>query len=285
MEKIQSAIAKARAARSGQSVPGNGPGANPGGLSAAPKPGPHKPAETSARSAAWQALPAITPDPAQMVRAHILAFEGGSAAVPFNVLRTRLLQQMRANNWRKLAITSPGAGCGKSTLTLNIGFSLGRQPELNTLVAEMDLRRPSLARMLGLRNRNNFVHVLQGTAPLAEHAVRYGPNLAFATNYSAFRNPAELLHSPSVPQALADIEAQYDPDILIFDMPPLLAGDETMAFVGQVDCVLLVAAAESTTIKEIDSCERELASQTNVLGVVLNKCRYMGPDYGYNYYG
>ena len=47
--------------------------------------------------------------------------------------------------------------------------------------------------------------------------------------------------------------------------------------------LLLIAAAEKTTIKEIDACERELSSQTNVMGVVLNKCRYMGEDYGYGY--
>jgi Mrp family chromosome partitioning ATPase len=279
MEKIQSAIAKARAARSGE-APAERP--VPPATPAAPA----RPRGASSEiAAAWEALPAFIPPTALMLRNHVLAFEGGAGATPFNMLRTKLLQQMRANNWRRLAITSPGAGCGKSTLALNLAFSLGRQPELRTLVAEMDLRRPSLARMLGLRSGHNFVRVLQGAAQARDHMVRHGPNLAFATNHSAFRNPAELLHAPSVPEALKAIEAAYDPDIFLFDTPPMLAGDETMAFIGQVDCVLLVAAAESTSVKEVDDCERELASQTNVLGVVLNKCRYMGPEYGYSYYG
>ena len=34
----------------------------------------------------------------------------------------------------------------------------------------------------------------------------------------------------------------------------------------------------------MDICERDLASQTNVLGVVLNKCRYTDSSYGYGYY-
>ena len=45
--------------------------------------------------------------------------------------------------------------------------------------------------------------------------------------------------------------------------------------------MLLVAAAERTRLDEVDKCEHDLAEQTNVLGVVLNKCRYMGEDYGY----
>ena len=71
---------------------------------------------------------------------------------------------------------------------------------------------------------------------------------------------------------------------MIFDMPPMLVSDDAMAFFPNVDAVILVAAAETTKIKEVDSCERDIASQTNVMGVILNKCRYMGPEYGYNYY-
>lgn len=280
MEKIQSAIAKARAARSGDAA-----AASPAAPADRSAPPPRPRAVAADIAAAWEALPAFTPAAALMQRNHVLAFEGGAGATPFNVLRTKLLQQMRANNWRRLAITSPGAGCGKSTLALNLAFSLGRQPELRTILAEIDLRRPSLARMLGLRGGHNFARVLQGGAEARDHMVRHGPNLALATNHGPVRNPAELLHNPSVPEALAEIEAAYDPDICLFDMPPMLAGDETMAFIGQVDCVLLVAAAESSTVKEVDDCERELAGQTNVLGVVLNKCRYMGPEYGYSYYG
>jgi len=64
----------------------------------------------------------------------------------------------------------------------------------------------------------------------------------------------------------------------------MLVTDDMMAFAGEVDCVLLVAAAEASTIKEVDTCERELAAQTNVLGVVLNKCRYTDRGAGYGYY-
>jgi len=70
---------------------------------------------------------------------------------------------------------------------------------------------------------------------------------------------------------------------MIFDTPPLLVSDDTLGFLDQVDCVLLVAEAEATTIDEIDNCEQELAARSNVLGVVLNKCRYMGKGYGYDY--
>ncbi|MFA9229767.1 MAG: CpsD/CapB family tyrosine-protein kinase [Microgenomates group bacterium] len=283
MEKIQSAIAKARATRTGPPNPVAGmPGSAP--LPLRETTAANVPPAAAQVEAAWAALPALVPDAGQMARHRIVAFEGGREAVTFDVMRTRLLQQMRANNWRRLAITSPGAGCGKSMIALNLGFSLARQADLRTVVAELDLRRPSLAKTLAIREPHSFARVLEGTAKLEDNALRYGQNLIFSTNQNPFRNPAELLHSPSVTPVLADIEARYDPSLMIFDLPPLLVSDDAMAFVSHVDCVLLVAAAETSTIKEIDICERDLASQTNVLGVVLNKCRYTDSSYGYGYY-
>jgi Mrp family chromosome partitioning ATPase len=72
--------------------------------------------------------------------------------------------------------------------------------------------------------------------------------------------------------------------MMIFDLPPMMACDDMMAFAPHVDCVLLLAAAEGTKMDDLDRCERELAGATNVLGIVLNKCRYMEPGYGYGYY-
>jgi Mrp family chromosome partitioning ATPase len=302
MEKIQSAIAKARATREGrlsedgatEAAEGRAPALPttavgiPDMAEAAPAP-----AAVSAVAAAvppmgveaaWKALPMLKADAGLMRSNRIVAFEGGREAATFDVMRTRLLQQMRANNWRRVAITSPTQGCGKTTTCLNLAFSLARQSDQRMLLAEVDLRRPALAAMLGLKEHHSFARILEGKATLADNAVRYGSNLAIATNHDPYRTPAELLHGPTAGPALAAIEAQFAPTVMIFDMPPLLVGDDTLAFLDHVDCVLLVAAAELTTIEEVDSCERELAARTNVLGVILNKCRYPDRRYGYSEY-
>ena len=302
MEKIQSAIAKARAARESgaplQEAPATVPvaaaiSAEPPVANAGPAAPPIQRTGLSASlllssdqvMANWLKLPEIQTSTRQLQRHRIVSYQGGKETVTFDVMRTKLLQQMRANNWRRLAITSPGAGCGKSTTSMNLAFSLARQPEVRTLLAEVDLRRPSLAKMLGINITQSFAKVLDGSAPFEENAYRFGSNLCFATNATSIRNPSELLQNTNVGRVLAEIEAKYEPTITIFDMPPMLVSDDAMAFVGQVDCVLLIAAAETTTIQEVDVCERDLASQTNVLGVVLNKCRYLDRKYGYSYYG
>lgn len=297
MEKIQSAIAKARAARSQAGAPGAPAVPPPAPLAPAP-PGHEAPpsappdvapdvapdarpavAEEGPRedqaAALWAGLPGLRLRPRLLARHRVVALNGGLGATEFDVMRTRLLQQMRAQGWRRVAVTSPTPRCGKTTVTLNLAFGLGRQRDHRTLVAEMDFRRPSIAEALGIPERHSFSKVLEGEADLAGNAVRHGANLAFATDRGGLRNPADLLQSERARRALEGIEAAWRPSVVLLDMPPLLVNDDAMAFMGQVDCAMIVAAAETTTVKEIDACERALAAQTSVLGVVLNKCRYM----------
>lgn len=169
-------------------------------------------------------------------------------------------------------------------MVLNLAFSLARHADHKTMVVEVDMRKPSLANALQIPGERQISRVFQGRAPFEDHAVRVGDNLIFATNTNAVKGSAELLQSAGTAAVLDDLTARYAPDTMIFDMPPMLTGDDTMAFLARVDCVLLLAAAEESTIKQIDRCERDIASQTNMMGVILNKCRYLDRDNEYDYY-
>ena len=60
---------------------------------------------------------------------------------------------------------------------------------------------------------------------------------------------------------------------MIYDTPSILVGDNTRAFLKNVDCALIVVRANNTKYGHFDACEREIAEYTNVLGVVLNAFR------------
>ena len=282
MERIQSAIQKARAARDRRlAIEGGGRAG-----SAAPElyaVAADAPAHDVA--AAWQDLPVYEPDPRRLAANRIVTLDPGPQATPFDVMRTRLMKQMKANGWKRLAITSPGPACGKTMTTVNLAFSLARQAELRTLVIEADLRRPAMARTLGLVRPMMFARVLSGEDPAAEHLVRHGGNLAFGVSQEPVENSAELLQGARVTEVLAGLEQTYAPDVILFDMPPLGAGDDTLGFLDRVDAAMLVVAAGTTTLDQADIAEQELAANTNVTGIVLNKCHYIDPDqsYGYDY--
>ncbi len=269
MEKLEAALAKAREAR--KTSQGDD-------LDALTRPPAARPG-----SADWSSLPEVEILPEQARQVRLAAILGGREATPFDMLRSRTIRMMRDASWRRLAITSPNAACGKSTLSLNLALALARQKDLRVMLLDLDLRRPSLHRLLGHQPARSFHEVLDHKARFDEAAVRIGGNLAVAMNLSAAPHPAELLHADKSRDVLKAIERDWQPDIMIFDMSPMLASDDNVGFLGNADCAILVCAAESTTLANIDVCEKELAQLTNVLGIVLNKCRYDDPSAGYGY--
>ena len=275
MERIQAAIAKAKEKRETGGPPA--PGA------ARPKIYPNREAG-GLRPAGpiWAELASFEPDPSLMRRNRIVTFERSDPVhATFDMMRTKTLRLMREKGWKTLGVTSPTTGCGKTTTLLNLAFSFAHQPDMRTVVMDVDLRRPALGRLIGLTQPQSMASVLQGTREIAENFVRYGDNLAIGSNTKGIRNSSELLQHPSTGHALAEIRTQFRPDLVLVDLPPMLVNDDVMAFMPHLDAVLLVAAAERSRIDEIDKCEQDLAEHTNVLGVVLNKCRYPGEDYGY----
>lgn len=288
MEKIRAAIEKARAERElraemrerefaaegGESLSGGRRRATPLDI---------EEERSDSAESAWQRLPRFEPARDLARRNRLVGLAGGADAVPFEVLRTRLLKSVVTNNWRRIAITSPTAGCGKTTTCLNLAFSLSRLPEVKTLLIEADMRRPAMRGLLGLEAAHEISAVLAGDAQAEDHLVRMQSNLAVGTNAQPVMNPAEILMGSKVGEKITEVELAFEPTLTIFDMPPMLAGDDTLGFLNQVDAVMLIGAVETTSIKEIDICERQIAEHTNVLGVVLNKCRYAehGQEYGY----
>jgi protein-tyrosine kinase len=271
MDRIQTAIAKARATRDGATS------------SARPRTSNANLPQETQDGDPWGSLKEIQLSPNILDENRIVAHRPGAASTGFDLMRTNLLRQLRDNKWTRVAVTSPGPGCGKTTVALNLAFSLSRLADIKVMVLELDLRHPSILQALGLDRFQNFAGVLAGAESAPIQITRWGKNLAFGLNSVAVPSPAELLSSERAADVVDAIEAAYRPDVILFDMPPMLVSDDTLAFLDQVDCALVVAAAEETPVNEIDQCGKELAARTQVLGVVLNKCRMMErqDDYGY----
>ena len=261
MERIQSALAKARAARD-RKLQGGAPAKG----------------KVAAEAGPWPQLAELSFDLGLLERNRIVALNPGQAAATFDVMRTNLLRALRSNGWTRVAITSPTPRCGKSTVAANLAFSLARLADTRVLLVELDLRHPSLLTMLGMPAGQNFAGALAEGRLDFDQVKRYGRNLAFALNSRPMDSPAELLSAARTADLIDEIETQLRPDVVLFDLSPMLVSDDAIAFLDQVDCALRVAAADETTVAEVEKCGKDLAKRTQVLGVVLNKCRFMEQD-------
>lgn len=277
MEKLQAALAKARAQREGEPA---ARGSKPE-LSARAKS--RQVAETEAKNSTWGAVPFFEPTAKRMKQSRIFAADASVEGTHFDILRTKLLLEMRRNNWTRIAITSATAGSGKTTTACNLIAGFGRQPEVGSMLFDVDLRRPSVAKFFGAAPTSGLVDVLEGSVAFEEQAVRLHPNTIVSMTNRPLRDPSLLLSKQQTADTLDDIQERFQPDIMLFDLPPVLISDETRAFLKLVDAALIVAASDMTSVAQVDEVEREVSEYTNVAGVILNKCRFMDEGYGYSY--
>lgn len=199
--------------------------------------------------------------------------------VAFNVLRTRLYQVLTGHSWHSISVTSPSSGCGKTMVAVNLAFSLARQTGCRTALNDLDLRKASVARTLGIEPEVSIGQFLEGYAALEDCFVSTSENLFFGLNDHRLNKSFELARHQRTADIIPEVMKGLDPQVLIVDLPPMLSSDEVMAFQPHVDACFLVAAAGQTTAKEIEECEAEFREEDAFLGVVLNKCTDLSEEY------
>lgn len=259
MEKLQAALDKARKTRQDGQVVSERSGAQP-----------HASKRPAASEAQWDKLTPFEIDKGALEKHRIVTQVANNKATPFDILRTKVLLQMRQNGWKRLAITSPMPQSGKTTTACNLALSLGRQSDLRAMILDCDLRDPSISDFCNYTPEHGIAEVIAGEVPFSDQAVRLGDNVAFSMANKSEKDPARLLLAEKTAKVIDEIEQAYNPDVMIFDLPSMLVNDDTRAFLKNVDCALIVIRANKTRYSQFDTSEREIAEQTNVLGVVLN---------------
>lgn len=271
VERLKQAIEKARQARAEGSVP-----ATPTGPSQA---GQASRAIADQGENLWDTLPLFTPDPERLKASRIVSAENGSTGrLAFDVLRTRVLRPCLDNGWTRIAVTSPTKGCGKSLVSLNLAFSIARNPDLRLVLADVDLRSPSMAKLLGVSLESELSDYLTGEAALEKTVQRVTPRLAVMGNHSPVRDSTELILAQTTGHTLAEARRRLRPTVMLFDLPPLLGCDDAQAFLPHVDAVLLVIGGGMTTAQDINDCERLLEGGPHYLGVILNRAEDVDSD-------
>ncbi|MFN6978533.1 MAG: exopolysaccharide biosynthesis protein, partial [Gemmobacter sp.] len=73
----------------------------------------------------WDALNPLKPDEQAFARRRLIAAHAGDpAGSAFDLLRTQLVQAAAEHGWRRIAVTSPTRGCGKSFVLANLALAL-----------------------------------------------------------------------------------------------------------------------------------------------------------------
>ena len=200
----------------------------------------------------------------------------------FDILRTQVLQTMDQETWQFVAVTSPRDSCGKTLTAINLALSIARQPERSVILVDLDLQKPTLSARLGFNSKYGVVSFLEGRSALRDCVIesRIG-----ATRFLVLPcetrviDSSELIGSRAMRTMLQTIKRDLPSHTVIIDTPPMLATDDVLALLPQLDCVLLVAAVGSSTVAEIKQCQGYL-NTTPMIRLVLNKSAELA-DYTY----
>jgi capsular exopolysaccharide synthesis family protein len=238
--------------------------------------------ETSINEISYTNTKTVELNPQHLERNRIVAYnKSESATWIFDKLRTQVLQKMQENNWKSIAILSPTPGCGKSFVSINLAISIANQPQKTAMLVDFDLRKPRVAKYLGIEANKSLNDYLENRAELHEVLVNPSlPHLVILPTMKPVSHPAEILSSAKVNALIQDIATRYDSRIIIYDLPPILNADDAMIMLKKVDCALLVVGNGMVKESEIEEAMYHIPKE-KLLGVILNKAEVSAEDYYY----
>jgi succinoglycan biosynthesis transport protein ExoP len=203
----------------------------------------------------------------------------------FRALRTSILLSQADHPPQVILVTSALPREGKTTAAANLAVTLAQLGD-RTLLIDADLRKPGVARLLNMTDGKyaGLSSYLAGVSSLESVAVPHAviPNLVAIPTGPLPPNPADLLSSHKLTDALRELRGQYK--FIVIDSPPIMAATDAVILSVQTDGVLLVVRSGETP-KEAFTRARDLLTSVkcHLLGVVLNAVDSSAPDYYYSY--
>jgi tyrosine-protein kinase Etk/Wzc len=202
-------------------------------------------------------------------------------------LRTSLHFAMLDAQTPTLAITSPHPTAGKSFLSANLAV-VAAQAGQRVCLIDADLRRGQLRRFFSTpKNGPGLVDIITGSSKIEDVAVDGPvPGLSFIATGKYPPNPAELLMRPETKAFLEQCAEKFD--LIILDMPPVLAVTDPVILSRISGATLLVTRFDRTLPGELEASLKAYdVGGAKIAGAVLNgfdpRLSKAGYDYGYSY--
>lgn len=207
----------------------------------------------------------------------------------FRSVRTNVQFSGFEKQMKTIAFTSAIANEGKSNSIVNVAIAMA-QAYNRVLLVDADLRKPDIARIFGINGQPGLTEVILGSyewqdvvqnitdimlGEMDVDDIMRTPgldNLHILTGGRMPLNPAELLTSVEFDNFFKAVHDHYD--VILIDLPPILAAADTTIIGSRVDGVVLVYRAGSTARGALRRAKEQLDhSRANIVGIILNGLR------------
>jgi succinoglycan biosynthesis transport protein ExoP len=192
------------------------------------------------------------------------------AAERYQGLRLKLEQMQKRDGKKVIAITSPGAGDGKTVTSVNLAGVLASQSDSRILLIDADLRRKTVGTKLGIESgAKGFADLIASDKlDLAKLVQRPEPcRFDILPAGGVSMSVQDLIRSPRLVDVLNNAREHYD--FVLLDTPPLLPVFDAAVLARAVDGVVMVVAADRTPRKMLANA-LDLLEPSSVVGIVFN---------------
>lgn len=185
-------------------------------------------------------------------------------------IRTGIILSALDNPYKLIEVTSSVPNEGKTTVAINLASVLGQMK--STLLIDADLRRPCLAKSLGLDPHTPGVtNVIAGTAELRDCVIKNeAGGFSCLVGGQMVGNPLELLSSKKFNALIEKLKESFD--YIVLDTPPTQAVSDALILASMADATVYVVKADATPINVIKTGLMRLRhANANIVGVTLNQ--------------
>ena len=194
------------------------------------------------------------------------------AGQAYRMLRTQVLQRARSHGLTTLGVVSAANGEGKTLTAVNLALSLAAEPNQTVLLLDLDLRRPAIARTLGLTAERGLESWFGGDEPTKN--VCYGiegiERFYVLPTLTPLVGSSEVLAGLATRRLFNELKGRDPGRLLIVDLPPVLLSDDALTVAPLLDGVVLVVNERRTRREDIVRVV-ELLGNTRIVGTVLNR--------------
>lgn len=229
------------------------------------------------------AIPLVDLQAGQVAGLHYRDAPKSLFAESIKTIRTGILLSGIDHPKKTLVVTSSVPGEGKSTVAIDL--ALAHAQTKRVLLIDADMRRPSIAKVLGLDNTHPGLSMLVlGMEELGNCVYKIeGSTLDVLTAGSIPPNPLELLLSEKFKELLAELGDKYD--TIIIDSPPVQLVSDAVVLASMATGVVFVLKADATPFQLARRAIRTLQrGDASIFGVVLNQANFRNEEY-YGGYG
>lgn len=200
----------------------------------------------------------------------------------YKLLRTNVLFTLPDKKCRKIGVTSANRGEGKSTIAINLAYTISATNS-RVLLIDLDLRLPSVAKKLKVEYKYGLADYLAGTVTEADIIYKNKFNnwdIIFSGTIPA--TPAELIGSERMKDFISRLEDRYD--FIIVDLPPVNVVSDALVAKDITDGFILAVRENYSDKHSLSECVRQLDFlNANILGYVLSNATDHNQTYGKRY--